>query len=108
MSMELAREDARTAGALIRQKALAREIEHLARDICWAEFAVRKPKDTTKAAYWRLVHPSKQSEYREDAEWLIFIVKKLKPLRILAMVDLRSRGRPVRGIRRANTYPKAA
>ena len=63
-----------------------KEIERLARDICWAEFPIR-PKDTTKAGYWRGVHPEKKAEYVSDAKWLVFIAKKLKPLRILSLVD---------------------
>lgn len=62
-------------------------LEKLARDICWSEFAIRR-KDVTKAAYWRGVHPDKKAKYLRDAEWLVFIVQKLKPLRILLMVDL--------------------
>lgn len=69
------------------------EVEKLARDICWAEFPVR-PKRTewTKAPYWRGVHPDKKAEYIRDAEWLVFIAKQLKPLRILMLVDFRSKG----------------
>lgn len=62
------------------------EYEKLARDICWAEFP-RKPKDTTKSAYWAGVHPDRKAEYIEDAKWLVYIVKQLKPLRLLLMVD---------------------
>lgn len=68
------------------------DIERLARDICWAEFP-RRPQDTTKASYWRGVHPTKQADYIRDAEWLVFITKKLKPLRVLSLVDFRSAGR---------------
>lgn len=59
------------------------EIEKLARDICWAEFPVT-PKGITKAAYWKGVHPDAKAAYIEDAKWLIFITKKLKPARIWA------------------------
>lgn len=78
------------------------EIERLARDICWAEFST-KPKDTTKAVYWQSIHPEAREEYRQDAEWVVYIAKKLKPLRILALVDFRSKGKPVRGIKRASS-----
>lgn len=65
-------------------------IEKLARDICWVEFP-NPPKDTTKAAYWRdQVAPEKKAEYIRDAEWLVFIAKQFKPLRILGLVDLRA------------------
>lgn len=62
------------------------KIEKLARDICWAEFATKRT-EPTKAAYWRCVHPDQKAEYISKAEWLVFICQKLKPLRILAMVD---------------------
>lgn len=71
------------------------ELEKLARDICWAEFPT-KPKDITKAAYWRGVHPVKQCEYARDAAWVVFIAKKLKPLRILSLIDFKSKGRSSR------------
>lgn len=55
-------------------------IEVLARDICWAEFPI-KPKDYTKAAYWRdYVHQDRKAEYIADAEWLLFIIKMLPSL----------------------------
>ena len=62
------------------------QYEKLARDICWAEFP-RKPKEHTKASYWAQVHPDRKAEYIEDAKWLVFIVKQLKPLRLLLMVN---------------------
>lgn len=68
------------------------ELEKLARDICWAEFIV-KPAMHTKATYWHQVQPHRRLEYIRDAEWLVFIVKKLKPLRILLLVDFKSAGR---------------
>ena len=72
-----------------------REIVKLARDICWAEFT-RKPKEDTKVAYWRKVHPEKQADYIESARWLVFITKKLKPLRILSLVDFPDRAASLR------------
>lgn len=62
------------------------KIEKLARDICWAEWP-RTPTYTTKAAYWTRVLPDKKAEYIRDAEWLVFICQKLKPLRVLQFVD---------------------
>jgi hypothetical protein len=71
-------------------------IEKLARDICWAEWP-STPKHTTKPAYWKAVHPDKKAEYVRDAEWLGFIVKALKPLRVLMMVDFPATPPPMGG-----------
>ena len=68
------------------------EIEKLARDICWATF-FRKPKEDTKASYWRKITPAARAYYITEARRLVFIVKKLKPLRVLMMVDWRDEER---------------
>lgn len=62
------------------------KIEKLARDICWAEWP-SKPEGTTKANYWFQVHHDSRAAYVADAEWLVFICQKLKPLRVLQFVD---------------------
>jgi hypothetical protein len=70
--------------------------EKLARRICWLEFFPKPPKGYTEAAYWRGVHPDRQAEYIRDAEWLVFIVQRLKPLRILTMVEMAASKRRAR------------
>lgn len=65
-------------------------IEKLARDICWAEWVSNyRPPGTTKATYWERMNPAAQDTYVRDAEWLLFVVKKLKPNRILSLVDFK-------------------
>lgn len=63
-------------------------IEKLARDICWAEYP-RSHRTATKAAYWQLIGSDGRAVYMRDAEWLVYITKKLKPLRILMLVDIK-------------------
>lgn len=61
------------------------DIEKLARDIAWMKMPGR-PK-MTKAAWWRSVDGLRRHFYVKDANDFLSIVKKLKPIRILTMVD---------------------
>lgn len=66
------------------------DIEKLARDICWAENCLdHKNARATKASFWSSLDADVQTEYVGWAEWLVFIVKKLKPIRILSLVDFK-------------------
>lgn len=64
------------------------DIEKLARDICWAEFP-KKPAAYTKASYWKCLPARGRAEYAVEAARVVWIVKALKPIRILAMVDFK-------------------
>lgn len=64
------------------------KIEKLARDICWAEWVGDYRPECGKAAYWNGLHPDVKTGYIVDAKWFQFICRKLKPLRILQMVDI--------------------
>jgi hypothetical protein len=67
------------------------ETEKLARDICWAEFT-RRP-DKTKAVYWYALAPNAKADYIGDAEWLEWIVPRLKRLKLLALTEPKKDGR---------------
>lgn len=62
-------------------------IDRLAADICWAEFP-RRPKDTTKRAYWAGVHPDRKAEYIADARWLVFMSCRLSQGRVMGLTSL--------------------
>ncbi len=46
-------------------------------------------KGTTKAAYWRSLSDLQRTLDINEAERLVFIVKALKPIRILSLVDFK-------------------
>jgi len=64
-----------------------RNLEKLAREICWREFSPPRSKRRighTKAGYWSaVVTPQRRHEYMQDAEWLMWAMKTL-PVEMLA------------------------
>lgn len=47
-----------------------KNIEKLAREICWMGFTTREGRlGKTKASYWKSLSDEKRKEYIRDAEW---------------------------------------
>lgn len=54
-----------------------RNIERIARDICWYEFSFPRSGKQTKAEYWNGVCAEKKDEYRRDAKNFVFWLGRL-------------------------------
>lgn len=54
-----------------------KDIERLARDICWSEFMRPRGVGKTKAAYWNGVSAEKKAEYIRDTRHLILWVGRI-------------------------------
>jgi hypothetical protein len=52
-----------------------REIERLARDICWAGFGKWQPS-CTSTEYWNSISEDARRDYRLQARGLLFLVKR--------------------------------
>lgn len=63
-------------------------IEKLARDIAWAKLGGEHSTET-KAAWWKRQSDLGRHLYIGEANDFLFIVKKLKPIRILTMVNFK-------------------
>lgn len=56
---------------------LEKEIDRLARDICWAGFHRPAAAGCTKVKYWERVTDRAKAGYRLEAQRLLYIVKRL-------------------------------
>jgi hypothetical protein len=56
---------------------LEKEIDRLARDICWAGFLRPKTVGCTKIQYWQRVTDRAKGEYRLEARQLLSTVRRL-------------------------------
>lgn len=65
------------------------KIEKLARDICWIDLApMQRSAASSKASLWSGLQSSIRQRYLLEADRFQFICRKLKPLRVLQMVDI--------------------
>lgn len=54
-----------------------RQLERLARDLCWAGFHHPKRVGCTKTQYWDRIAADARADYRKLAREIMFYVKKL-------------------------------
>lgn len=52
-------------------------IEKIARDYCWAGFAVPRHAGCTKAQYWLRLSDEKRAEYVKEASYFCYNVRRL-------------------------------
>lgn len=69
-----------------------KDIERLARDICWAGFsnATQKAHPDTKVSYWKRIAEDTRRDYIREAERFVWLLKRLGKKRIAALTEDRT------------------
>lgn len=71
---------------MARPRDISRDLERLARDICWAEFLLPEDVGTTKAIYWRNIQEDARNIFRAEARRISWLLNKLGSSRALEIV----------------------